>query len=188
MKTIGYLLFDGFSGLELMFPAFVLRKQKIQTIGLHKGPIIGEENIHFYPDITLMDLNESNLDALILPGGSAIQHLEEGSLLQKKLEIIHQKSILIAAICGSPVLLANTSILKGKKFTAGYSGDLPEHWQKNFKQGEYLGKEDVVIDGNIITAKGIAVVKFAIAIGKELDIFQNQEEEQNTYNMLQKIR
>lgn len=102
------------------------------------------------------------------------------------LNTLHSKGKIIAAICGGPVLLANTNILENKRFTAG-GGELPESWQKNFTKGIYVNDE-IVVDDNIITAKGVAVASFAIEIGKKLGIFPNDEIAQNEYNLIAKIK
>ncbi|MFW9922837.1 MAG: DJ-1/PfpI family protein [Candidatus Thorarchaeota archaeon] len=180
-----FLLYDGFSGFEMMFPAFVFRNTHPKTVG-EKKMIISEENLHFMPDILISELDADKVDVLIIPGGSALQHLKDGSEIQDLLEKLHQKNKIIAAICGSPVLFANTSILENKKFTAGY-GELPDHWQKNFTKGEYKN-QDIVVDGNIITAKGVAVASFAVVIGKKVGLFKDEEEEERIFNIIQEIR
>lgn len=181
-----FLLYDGFSGLEMVFPAFVLRKTNVKTIGLKKGRIISEENMSYTPDFYISEVNPDDIDILIIPGGSALQHLKTDSPLIPLLEDLKLKNKVIAAICGGPVLLSNTSVLDNKKFTAG-GGELPEHWQKNFTTGNYVS-EEVVVDDNIITAKGVAVASFAIAIGKKMGIFSSKEEEEKTYKMIKEIK
>jgi len=52
-----FLLYDSFSGYELVFPAFVLRKTNLVTVGLEKGPITSEEKLKFMPDIVIDDLD-----------------------------------------------------------------------------------------------------------------------------------
>ncbi len=170
----------------MIFPAFILRNTNILTVGLEKGPIKSEETLNFTPDLTLNELETDKVDIFIIPGGSALQHLQEGSKLQSILNELHSKGKIIATICGGPVLLANTNVLENKRFTAG-GGELPEHWQKNFINGIYVS-EEVVIDGNLITAKGAAVASFAIEIGKKLGIFPNEETAQKEYNLITKIK
>ncbi|MGC9779197.1 MAG: hypothetical protein HZR80_08145 [Candidatus Heimdallarchaeota archaeon] len=103
--------------------------------------------------------------------------------------VLFQKAFLHAELVSTSIgagLLANTDILENKNFTGG-GGELPESWQKNFTEGNYV-KEDVVVDGNVITAKGVAVAKFAVTIGKQLGIFSCKEDEKREYEMIQKIR
>ena len=181
-----FLLYDGFSGYEMVFPAFVLRKTEVKTIGLKKGRIISEENMGYSPDFHISEVNVDEIVVLIIPGGSALQHLNDNSPLIPLFEELNSKGKVIAAICGGPVLLSNTSVLDNKKFTAG-GGELPEHWQKNFVSGIYV-KEDVVVDNNLITAKGVAVASFAIAIGSKMGVFSTKEEEEKTYKLIKEIR
>ncbi len=138
-------------------------------------------------DILITDLDVDNVDAFIIPGGSALKHLKDGSPLQEKLNQLNDKGKIIASVCGGPVLFANTNILENKRFVVGGDHKLPENWMKPFTTGT-LVNEDVVIDGNLITAKMEAIVSFAIAIGRELKIFANEEEEKRTFKMLQNIR
>lgn len=177
-----FLLFEGFSGFEFIYPAFTLRNVDKITIGNSESPILSEERIKFYPDTHIKDVQVDDIDILIIPGGNALQHLKEGSMIQKLLKELHIRNKIIAAVCGAPVLLANTDILDRKNFTAG-GGELPEGWQKNFTTGQYV-KDELVIDGNIITAKAVAIAKFAIAIGKKLNLFKSIEEENREYQML----
>ncbi|NHJ86178.1 MAG: DJ-1/PfpI family protein [Asgard group archaeon] len=180
-----FLLFNGFSGYEMIFPAFILRKTKITTVGLSEGVIVSEENLNFTPDIHLSELNTDHVDVFIIPGGSALQHLKENSPLIPILNELNSKGKIIAAICGGPVLLSNTNVLANKQFTAG-GGELPEHWQTNFTTGNYI-KDEVVVDANLITAKGKAVASFAVAIGKEIGVFQDEEAAQREYSLIQDI-
>jgi 4-methyl-5(b-hydroxyethyl)-thiazole monophosphate biosynthesis len=170
----------------MVFPAFILRKTEITTVGLHEGVIKSEETLNFHADIHISELNVDDVDVFIIPGGSALQHLQENSQLQKKINELNAKKKIIAAICGGPVLLSNTTALDGRKFTAG-GGELPEHWQKNFTTGNYV-KDEVVIDDNIITAKGIACGSFAIAIGKQLGVFKDEGQAKNEANLIMKIK
>lgn len=182
-----FLLYDSFSGFELSFPAFVLRNTNLVTVGLEKGPITSEEKLKYMPDIFLADMDVDKVDAFIIPGGSALKHLKDGSLLQEKLNQLNEKGKIIASVCGGPVLFSNTTILENKRYVVGGDHKLPENWMKPFTTGT-LVNEDVVVDGNLITAKMEAIVSFAIAIGKELNIFANEEEEKRTFKMLQNIR
>ncbi len=181
-----FLLFKDFSGYEMIFPAFILRKTNVITVSEKKERIVSEETLNFTPDMSINEIDVDKVDVLVIPGGNTHQHLKKGSAIQTLLEQLHSKKKLIAAICGGPVLLANTDILENKNFTAG-GGELPESWQKNFTEGNYV-KEDVVVDGNVITAKGVAVAKFAVTIGKQLGIFSSKEDEKREYEMIQKIR
>lgn len=185
MKTY-ILYYNGFSGYEMVFPAFILRKTEITTVGLHEGVIKSEETLNFHADIHISEMDTDDVDVFIMPGGSSLQHLQDDSILQKKLNELNQKQKTIAAICGSPVLLANTKVLDGKKFTAG-GGELPEHWQKNFTSGEYV-TDEIVVDGNLITAKGIACGSFAIEIGKKMGVFKDEEHAKREGNMIKLVK
>jgi len=181
-----FLLYNGFSGFEMVFPAFILRKTEVITVGLHEGDIKSEETMNYRADIHITELNVDDVDVFIIPGGNSLPHLQNDSILQKTINELTKKQKLIAAICGAPVLLSNTDALVGKKFTAG-GGELPEDWQKNFTSCEYV-TDEIVVDGNLITAKGIACGSFAIAIGKKLGVFKDEEHEKFEANLIMNIK
>ena len=73
---------------------------------------------------------------------------------------------LIASNSISPTLLARAGLLKGKKFCVGMFEEARE--QLDFFDYENLQRAPIVIDGNIITAMGMAFREFAIAITRKL--------------------
>jgi 4-methyl-5(b-hydroxyethyl)-thiazole monophosphate biosynthesis len=95
-------------------------------------------------DVLLSDVDFSDADMLILPGGAT--NLIERQPLCELLVSHNQQDKLISAICAAPSVLGRLGILQGKQATC-YPG---------FE--EYLGEsyiDGLVVESkNIITAKG----------------------------------
>jgi putative intracellular protease/amidase len=87
---------------------------------------------------------------------------------------------LIAAICAAPWILAKAGILEDRNFTTSIV-----QWQEMHR--EILGSDDpfprkgfvnerVVRDGNIITAKGVAFIDFAVEVCDYFGLFKDEAE------------
>ena len=83
----------------------------------------------------------------------------------------------MAAICIAPVILAKAGVLRGRKATV-WSSLMNKSGAKELKEaGCNVEEKRVVIDGEIVTADGPAVVKeFAEAI---IDAFLSKENGEN---------
>jgi protease I len=70
-----------------------------------------------------------------------------------------EKDKILAAICISPVILANAGVLKGKKATV-WSSPLDKNPIRILKNGGAIYKDAlVVVDGKIVTANGPEAAK-----------------------------
>jgi putative intracellular protease/amidase len=87
----------------------------------------------------------------------------------------------VSAICAGPQYLAKAGILDNHKFTTTLTVEYFESQGKKdfFPRHNYL-KQNLVRDGNVITAVGNAFVDFAIEIGDWFKLFENQQEKEET--------
>jgi 4-methyl-5(b-hydroxyethyl)-thiazole monophosphate biosynthesis len=119
--------------------------------------------------IELSDVSEElDADYIVVPGGDcekAVHHAGLLGLIRK----IHGEDGLVAGICNGVLVLAVAGILKGKRCThtahPKYAPlpefkDLLEYASVIFKDSIYMDQE-VVVDGNIISAKPSAAESFA---------------------------
>lgn len=106
------------------------------------------------PDLLVTDIKPEDWDAIVFVGGiGASQYWDDVFVHNLAKEFLNQGKI-VGAICIAPVTLANAKILEGKKATCWKSeGD------KLKAKGVFYTEEDVVRDGNIITASGPAAAK-----------------------------
>ena len=122
-------------------------------------PVRVMEGFTVQPDLSLGELDREEIRSFILPGGavSAINHQEIWNLLRE----LKAKQVLIAGICAGVDVLDAAGILE--KVRSSHSVD-----------------EDLVKDGNIITARANAYLDFAIKTADALGLFSSEEDLQET--------
>lgn len=175
MKTF-VLIYDGFRQFEVVLVCYFMKasQSEIITVALDERDISSFEGFHTQPHKLLSEVHADEVDLFVIPGGDP-KTIYNTPILNTFLTELHEKGTYIAAICGAPVHLAKAGILNGRQFTTSV---IKEH-QDDFKGG-VLKDENVVIDGNIITAKPNAYVDFAIEVGKIMDIYEDEADFQQT--------
>lgn len=110
-------------------------------------------------DTSLSDINPDQIRSFVIPGGKipAID-TEDVWLLLKNLK---KRGILIAGICAGVDVLDHAGVLDG--ITSTHSADL-----------------DIANDRHVITARANAYVDFAIEAAKELNLFADETDLQET--------
>lgn len=164
---------------EVVFALHLLngyQDRKIVTVGYSRESVTAQSGIKYTADLTLEEAAELNdIEALIMPGGPIRERNER---LVSFLQTLHQRGVLLAAICFAPQYLARCGLLDTRRYTTSCT---IEHIRKlgvsdPFPRGQYVD-ERVVTDGNIITAKGHAFVDFAFEILKYLGIYTAHQDE-----------
>ena len=170
------LLYDGFVQFEIILSLLLLKdKSEIHTFAVDERVVPSHERIKAMADLTLDDVEPNDVDLLIIPGGEPGTY-KDCEDINNLLREIHKRRKPIAAICGGPEFLANAGILKDKRITHGHD---PEYALKVFTDCTIVD-EDVVVDGNIITARGQAYAEFAVEICRQLSFFESEKEAEET--------
>lgn len=146
-----------------------LSPSKIVTVGIEKTPITTMGGLKIVPDIELNECNIQHADALILPGGNTWTEIIHEPILTKAEQCLNE-GIIVAAICGSTIALAQRGLLDSRWHT---SNDL-EYLKMicpNYAGEKYYKKESAIADGNLITASGIAPLEFSAHVLRALDVF-----------------
>ncbi|WP_053367946.1 DJ-1/PfpI family protein [Bacillus sp. FJAT-27245] len=170
MKKTAVVLYPQFSEYELSVALSILMQggKPIVTVGLKQTPIMGESGLTCVADTTVNEVNMGEIDSLLLPGCMDIGTLLHEQELFDFVGKIGAAGHIIASISSSPFLLAKAGVLKGKKYTVG----LP--MEGIIKSGVFemdnYSPDMVVQDGNIITARGSAFVRFGVTFGKALSL------------------
>lgn len=180
---VGILVYDGCVQFEVVLAAFFVQQRgEIVTYGLEIRDHRSAEGFRLRPDHLLSDLEPESIDALIIPGGepSAIM---DNPVLMEKLRALNAEGRLLAAICAAPVHLSRAGVLEGRRFTSSIYNERPG----DFTSGAYLD-EDVVQDGNIVTAWPNAYVDFAIALTDRLHIFTDKADRDETIRVFREFK
>lgn len=146
---------------------------KIVTVANEKTLITTMGGLAIMPDITVEECSIASADALILPGGETWTEAIHQPILGLAERCI-QEDILVAAICGATMALAQAGLLNSRPHT---SNDL-EYLKMicpAYKGEEFYQKQPVVTDGKLITASGIAPLEFTVHVLKALDVLDSEK-------------
>lgn len=166
---IGYLTTELNSG---RFYKKGLAPTKIVTVGIEKTPVTTMGGLKILPDIKLDECSIESTDTLILPGGDTWTEAIHQPILKIAQRCL-KEGILVAAICGATMGLAQTGLLNSRPHT---SNDL-EYLKMicpTYTGKDYFKMESVVTDGKLITASGIAPLEFSVHVLKALGVFSSQ--------------
>ncbi len=154
-------LADGLEEIEAVTCIDVLRRAGIDVIttGLNNKKIKGSHDIIIEADKKIDEIKAEDFDGIMLPGGMpGTENLKNNKKVLKVINSLYEKNKLVAAICAAPMVLEKAGILKGHNATS-YPG-----FDKEMPSCEYQ-EERVVIDSNLITARGPGVaLEFALAV------------------------
>ncbi|MFW9845720.1 MAG: DJ-1/PfpI family protein [Candidatus Thorarchaeota archaeon] len=179
MKTY-VLLYNGFVQFEIMLTLLLLKdKSEILTFTIDEKTVLCHEKLNVLAELGLEDVSPDDVDLLLIPGGEPGAYKDRNDVNSLIREIYNQGKH-IAAICGGPEFLANAGVITGKRITHGHT----EEYASVVFADCIIEDEDVVVEGNIITARGQAYAEFAVEICRQLDLFENEEEAIETLNWL----
>ena len=135
------LLGTGFEETEAIAPLDLLRRAGVEvaTVGVTGKTVYGSHNIGIEADILMDQMDLTNLDMIILPGGlGSVASARASQPALDALRFAWDNGKFVAAICAGPTVLADLGITDGKHATC------------------YPGCEDGM--GNAIMAENAAVV------------------------------
>ena len=158
-------LADGFEIIEALAPVDMLRRAKldVKTVGVTGKTVVSSCGVEVVADIAIDEFEYSNVDAIILPGGSdGVANLEKDNRVQEIIDKVVEDNIYICAICAAPSILGNKGLLKNIESTA-----FPSFMK--YLDGAVLSDKYVITDEKYITARGAGVsVDFGLEIVKAL--------------------
>lgn len=182
MKTY-VLLYNGFVQFEIILALLLLKdKSEILTFTVDEEAVPCHEGLNVLAELTVEDVNPDDVDLLLIPGGEPGVYKDRNDV-NTLVRRIYNRAKPIAAICGGPEFLANAEVITGKRITHGHS----EEYASVVFADCIIEDEDVVVDGNIITARGQAYAEFAVEICRQLELFESEDEAIETLNWFKNI-
>ncbi len=160
--TIKILIAEGFEEIEAITLIDLLKRADFKVIIVsitEKKEVKGGHNIFIITDSLIDNENFDETDMLLLPGGSlGVKNLSGDPRVLELLKKFNIQKKYIGAICAAPIVLDKAGILNDKMYTC-YPGT-----EKEIKNGKYI-KKNVVIDGKLITSRGVGT---AIDMGLQI--------------------
>ena len=137
----------GFEETEAIAPLDLLRRANIEvkTVGLNGPVITGSHGIGVVADMEIGDLDVSDAEMVILPGGlGGVASIRACSAAMDAVRTVWEAGKFTAAICAGPTVLADLGITAGKNATC-YPGCETGMGNAN------MVAEAAVRDGKLIT-------------------------------------
>ena len=144
-------------------------KVKLLTVSKEKKPIKTIGGMTIVPDCDLSEIDVANTDALLLIGADSWLNNEQDDVLELASKLL-QENILVGAICGATVRLAEKGILDNRYHTSNasfYLSQMSQHYQGR----SYYKDEIAVQDGKLITASSAGSLLWSKFIVEELELY-----------------
>lgn len=148
-----------------------IKNFEIKTVAIEKNPIKTIGGLTIVPDCTLEEIDDENVAALILPGAESWGNGEHNAILEKSLLYI-EKGILVGALCGATLALAELSVLDRFKHTSN-ALEFLTMFSKNYRGQELYVDSQAVIDKNLVTASAAGGLLFAKHVINYLNLFSD---------------
>jgi putative intracellular protease/amidase len=161
----GHVLAELRSGRYLKNPAL---RYSVVLCGSTFDPITTMGGLHLAPEVLIRDIHPVPGDVLVLPGADSWFDTAQAPALRVAGRLLDE-GILVAAICGATLGLANAGLLDNRPHTSNDPAAL-KMFCPNYRGGEHYVNEPAVTDGNLSTASGLAPVEFAYHVFRSLDV------------------
>ena len=156
------LLGTGFEETEAIAPLDLLRRAGVQilTVGINGKTVCGSHGIGIETDITLEELDLTNLEMVIIPGGlGGVASVRASKEAMAALAFAWENDKYVAAICAGPTVLADLHITDGKNATC-YPG-----CEDGMGSANMIADTACVRDGNLITGTSAGcAIPFGLAL------------------------
>ena len=114
------LLGTGFEETEAIAPLDLLRRANISVmaVGINGKTVYGSHGIGVEADITLDEMDLTQLDMIILPGGlGGVASCRANAQAMAALQFAWENDKFVAAICAGPTVLADLGITANRQAT-----------------------------------------------------------------------
>jgi cyclohexyl-isocyanide hydratase len=163
--SVGFVLFDGLTQLDLTGPYEVLARMpgtRVHLVAASREPVRSEWGLVILPDATFDDAPP--IDVLCVPGGWSVNACLTDETLLAFLRARGERARYVTSVCSGALLLGAAGLLRGYRATT--------HWL-SLDLLPLLGAEAVdarvVRDRNRITGAGVtAGIDFGLAVAAEL--------------------
>lgn len=162
MKKACVFLAAGFEEVEGLMIVDLLRRAGVETYMVSvtgDKKVVGSHKIAIDADCLFEEMDYSDVDLLMLPGGlPGTDNLMAHQGLEKVLRDFYAQGKYLAAICAAPSVFGKFGFLEGRKACS-------HPCREDVLTGAEVMKDPVVVDGHIITGRGLGA---AIPLGLTL--------------------
>lgn len=158
MKKALILTWEKFQDVELIYAYYKLQEEFSVDVASNKiGPIYGVNGVKIKSNLLIEEngisaqygyfINIENYDLVLVVGGViSVEYARQNKRFIQTLKDFNKTGKVIASICHGGQYLIEADLTRGRKISGYYS------IQKDIENSGAFYVEDVVIDGNIVTA------------------------------------
>ena len=178
MKKVYVYLLDDMAECEIgyILQAFSMEKLlkngtkefEVKTVGFNKEPVLT-----IVPDYSISEVDFNASTALLLPGSSTWGSKENQEILEKAQECLN-KNILVGAICGATLALADYGILDKFKHTSN-SLEYLNFFSRNYAGQSLYVCSNSVLDRNLVTANSAGSLEWTKNILNYLNVYSDNK-------------
>ncbi len=166
MSRTAIFFATGYEEIEALTVVDILRRagEEITMVSItDERSVTSSHGVEVTMDKVLSEVNFDETDVIVLPGGMpGTKNLEACAALMEQVDAFVQAGKTVAAVCAAPSILGHRGHLNGKKACS-----FPD--MESQLEGAEVLREPAVIDGNIITGRGMgAAIPFGLAILEKL--------------------
>lgn len=149
-------------------------KQKLTLIkiGSTLDPIKTMGGITITPDKDISNIEFKEGDLLVLPGADTWMDEKNQKILNITADVINKK-VVVAAICGATIALAQKGLLDNRKHTSN-DKEVLKMFCSAYTGNNYYVNAPVVVDDNLITASGLAPLEFSYEVFKKIGVMKEK--------------
>ncbi|WP_340540177.1 DJ-1/PfpI family protein [Nocardioides sp. GXZ039] len=172
-RTVHVAVFDTLADWEIGYLAAHLRNGHFQNrsatweiayVGATDQPVTTMGGLRVVPDLTLADLDPAESAMLVLPGGETWDSPALAGFVEAARRFL-DSGTPVAAICGATYALAVAGLLDERTHTSNDASFLAS---SGYAGADRYAGVPAVVDGDLVTASGIAPVAFARAVFERL--------------------
>jgi putative intracellular protease/amidase len=161
----GHVLAELHSGRYFRDPSL---RYNVIPCGRTKDTVTTMGGLNISPEVLVADIQPQDGDLLLLPGADTWLAPEQEEVIRKTDDLL-SRGMVVGAICGATMGLANAGLLDCRPHTSNDLATL-KMFCNNYRGERYYVNEPAVTDGNLITASGLAPVEFAYHIFRRLGV------------------
>lgn len=168
-KTLA-IFYPGCVEFEIMLVTELINSKFPVEVATPKGDDHqGSNGMKIIANKSYYNVDVTKYKIILVPGGdpeSVISNKQIDEILQRA----NKQGSIIGAICAGPLVLAKAGLIKGRNFTHGY-GDHYKDFLKPYWAEANFFNEQVVSDGNIITAQPQGHIDFAVDVAVAAGVY-----------------
>ena len=156
MKVLMVIAPQNFRDEELYEPMAALQRagHAVTLASTQPGPCTGAKGGLAHAQLGLDGARARDFDAVVFAGGVGARVFFDDRRAHRLAREMNDAGKLVGAICIAPVILANAGVLAGRQATV-----FPTEGTALTQGDALLSFEEVVADGNVVTASGPAAAR-----------------------------